>query len=63
MVVMAFGWLLTVLVAPPNRVVRSDGSVVARQVKHASDLGFRQQFAAFVQAYADWRILALIPML
>ncbi|THH12989.1 hypothetical protein EW146_g7186 [Bondarzewia mesenterica] len=62
-VVMAFGWLLTVFVAPPNRVVRSDGSVVENQAQSGRKLGIRQQLDAAVKAYANWRIIALIPML
>jgi hypothetical protein len=60
---MAFGWLITVFIAPPNRVVRSDGSAVQRQVKSGLQLGFGHQLNAAVKAYGDWRIIALIPML
>ncbi|KIJ24610.1 hypothetical protein M422DRAFT_39088 [Sphaerobolus stellatus SS14] len=61
-VVMAFGWLLSVFVAPPNRVTRSDGTVVARTKHRASDLTWKQQLRAFTKAYSNWRIMILIPM-
>ncbi|KIJ50126.1 hypothetical protein M422DRAFT_160013, partial [Sphaerobolus stellatus SS14] len=62
-VVMAFGWLLSVFVAPPNRVTRYDGTVVARAKRHASDLTWKQQLQAFTKVYSNGRIMILIPML
>ncbi|KIM82167.1 hypothetical protein PILCRDRAFT_97462 [Piloderma croceum F 1598] len=61
-IVMAFGWLITVFIPPPNRVVRSDRSVVQRRVKSGLQLGFGHQLNTAVKAYGDWRIIALIPM-
>lgn len=63
MVVMAFGWLITVFVVPPSRIVRSDGSLVQRPATSGSVVGFTQQLNAAVEAYGNWKIIALIPML
>lgn len=62
-VVMSFGWLITMFIVPPERVIRSDGSSVVRRAKSGSEIGFRQQLDAFIKAYANWKILTLIPML
>ncbi|KAG6873486.1 hypothetical protein C0995_015189 [Termitomyces sp. Mi166 len=64
MVIMAVGWLLSVFIAPPHKVVREDGSFAGPPPsgKHIGFVGsFKAEINKFVEALKDWRIWLLIP--
>ncbi|KAH8553876.1 major facilitator superfamily domain-containing protein [Umbelopsis sp. PMI_123] len=56
-VIMAVGTLLCLLIAPPQKVVRKDGSTVEVH----PNLGWKEELKGVVRVLAEWRILALIP--
>lgn len=61
-IVMSFGWLLTIFTAPPSRITRSDNTLVQSHTPTKRDLGFKAQLEAAMKAYGNWKILVLIPM-
>jgi len=61
-VVMAFGWLLTVFTVPPSRITRTDHTVVESHAPTKRDLRFKAQLQAAIKAYGNWKIILLIPM-
>lgn len=62
-VVMAFGWLISAFTAPPEKVVRTDRTLVQDHGTTKRDLRLKEQLKAAWVAYGDWKILVLIPML
>jgi hypothetical protein len=56
-VIMGVGTVLCVLIAPPAKVVRKDGSTVE---VHAN-LGWKEEVKGVLRVVSEWRILALIP--
>ncbi|KAI8582091.1 hypothetical protein K450DRAFT_228981, partial [Umbelopsis ramanniana AG] len=56
-VIMGVGTVLCVLIAPPSKVVRKDGSTVE---VHAN-LGWKEELKGVLRVVSEWRILALIP--
>jgi hypothetical protein len=58
LVIIFVGVASTWLLLPPNRVVRSDGTLVKLEVaSHPKD-----ELKNFVNVMKDWRMIALIPM-
>ncbi|KAG6832737.1 hypothetical protein H0H87_000586 [Tephrocybe sp. NHM501043] len=63
-VIMSVGWLLSVFVAPPHKVIREDGSRAGPlpSGKHIGFVGsFKAEVNKFIEALKDWRIWLLIP--
>jgi len=58
LVIIFVGVASAFLVLPPNRVIRSDGTLVKLQA-HSS---IRTELVAMVHLLKDWRMLALVPM-
>ncbi|KAI0041653.1 MFS general substrate transporter [Auriscalpium vulgare] len=57
-IIMFIGTASTMLIMPPQRIVRSDGTIV--KVEAASSP--RQEFHNFISVLKDWRMIALMPM-
>ncbi|KAG6874334.1 hypothetical protein C0992_007884 [Termitomyces sp. T32_za158] len=63
-IIMAIGWLLSVTIAPPHKVVREDGSLAGPPPsgKYMNLTGsLKAELNKFVEASKDWRIWPLIP--
>ncbi|KAG6833992.1 hypothetical protein H0H93_012719, partial [Arthromyces matolae] len=58
------GWLLSVFIAPPHKVIREDGTP-AGPPPNGQHIGFlgslRLEVRKFIEALKDWRIWLLIP--
>jgi hypothetical protein len=50
MVVMAFGWLICIFIAPPSRVIRADGSRVQARKAERSSLTLRHQVSVVINS-------------
>jgi hypothetical protein len=69
MVLMLFGWALSIFIASPESVVRSDGSRPAIPTSYEG-LSLAQRSAQiikrevlhFIETICNWRIISLIPM-
>ncbi|KAF5374467.1 hypothetical protein D9615_009089 [Tricholomella constricta] len=65
MAIMSLGWIMSVFIAPPHKVIREDGTR-AGPPPSGTSIGFResikQEFFKFVSALKDWRIWFLIPI-
>ncbi|KAG6877162.1 hypothetical protein C0993_009767 [Termitomyces sp. T159_Od127] len=63
-IIMAIGWLLSLTIAPPHKVIREDGSLAGPppRGKHMDLTGsLKAELNKFVEASKDWRIWPLIP--
>ncbi|KAI0695041.1 MFS general substrate transporter [Cytidiella melzeri] len=58
LVIIIFGIFSSLLVLPPNRVIRSDGTLVKLQAR----TGVKEEFVSMVRLLKDWRMIALLPM-
>jgi len=58
LVIIFLGIASAFLVLPPNRVVRSDGTIVKLEASST----VREELVGFGQRLKDWRMLALLPM-
>ncbi|KAF8072264.1 major facilitator superfamily domain-containing protein [Lyophyllum atratum] len=64
MAIMFIGWLLSIFIAPPHKVIREDGTRAGARPSGVS-IGFvaslKNEYNKFVSALRDWRIWLLIP--
>ncbi|PCH44644.1 hypothetical protein WOLCODRAFT_123884 [Wolfiporia cocos MD-104 SS10] len=58
LIIIAFGIASALLILPPDRIVRADGTRVAIRA-HASP---REEIVGMWQTLRDWRVFALLPM-
>ncbi|PCH44646.1 hypothetical protein WOLCODRAFT_26919 [Wolfiporia cocos MD-104 SS10] len=58
LIIIAFGIASALLILPPDRIVRADGTRVALKA-HATP---RQEIVGMWHTLKDWRVLALLPM-
>ncbi|PCH44643.1 hypothetical protein WOLCODRAFT_105432 [Wolfiporia cocos MD-104 SS10] len=58
LIIIAFGIASALLVLPPDRIVRADGTRVSLK-KHASP---REEIVGMWRTLRDWRVFALLPM-
>ncbi|EIN11279.1 MFS general substrate transporter [Punctularia strigosozonata HHB-11173 SS5] len=58
LVIIFCGVASSLLILPPDRIVRGDGTLVTAQ-KHSS---INTELIAMAQMFTDWRVVALIPM-
>jgi hypothetical protein len=56
-VIMAMGTVLCLLIAPPEKVVRKDGT----KVEVHPNLGWKEEIKGVLRVVFEWRILVLIP--
>ncbi|KXN80617.1 UNC93-like protein 2 [Leucoagaricus sp. SymC.cos] len=60
--IMVFGWLLSVFIAPPHKVVRQDGTFAGSPPERKGfTASVRREFSNFVTSMANWKIILLIP--
>ncbi|PFH50027.1 hypothetical protein AMATHDRAFT_4358 [Amanita thiersii Skay4041] len=63
--IMAFGWLISIFISPPHKVVRQDGTLAGPPPEMNEDRSFHaslhREFNNFLTALTNWRILLLIP--
>ncbi|KAF5359181.1 hypothetical protein D9756_003601 [Leucocoprinus leucothites] len=59
----AVGWLLSVLIAPPHKVIRQDGTLAGPPPaeKMGFSASFHREVKNFVTSMGNWRIILLIP--
>ncbi|EKM79019.1 hypothetical protein AGABI1DRAFT_121334 [Agaricus bisporus var. burnettii JB137-S8] len=61
--IMAFGWLFSVSIAPPHKVVRKDGTMAGSRPEKSANFtaAIHREVNNFVTSLGNWRILLLIP--
>ncbi|ESK91166.1 mfs [Moniliophthora roreri MCA 2997] len=65
MAIMFLGWLLSLLILPPHKVLRSDGTFAGSPAPEGSFKALdslKHELSNFRHALGNWRILLLIPM-
>jgi hypothetical protein len=70
MVIMLFGWLLSLTILPPSAIIRSDGTRVVllsdilerSSAWHKAMMVTKRECTHFVSVLNDWRTIGLLPM-
>ncbi|KAK1225455.1 hypothetical protein PQX77_011604 [Marasmius sp. AFHP31] len=66
MAIMLIGWFLSVLVLPPHKVLRSDGTHAGpppiEGAKTSPVVSLKREISNLVTSLSNWRIILLVPM-